>query len=1160
MLNKNDARHIIHLNPYDAIDNDIAERQFNVILKGFNHLIKKENNFIYIADEVGLGKTYVAIGIAALLRRFCPPDKRASYKDVIFVPKQNLQFKWVKEVNNFITHNYLQECNIVKSVLGSPVAACTWNNIHHQLESFDTDIPSYEFYRNSSFSIATSADPREWQQKLEDLTADNLKPIFRKARKIFGKKENDYILLKRVYAYLLNISFPEVDVLIVDEAHNFKHGIGDHVAIRNQMVSRLMGNIQKEDDIIFELLPELEKEHIRPKAKKIIFLSATPIDNGLHEIKQQLDCFLPVHPFQHAEDVAASIKNALPTFMIRGLMNISLDKEQEFGGKVSRNMYRHEHRRGNVVKHEKAEPQYIEDDLESIVLGLMQYKTLKHFNESNNKSFEIGMLAAFETFNTKSNTEQEYEETAHRNITKSADQDVVQKVAESYFEHFKTHLPHPKQDNLVQILFEGIQQQTKSLVFVRRIASVVELERKLNAKVEEWQFEKIKKYIRRSNELKTLSMAFEQRHDIQKIEKILELLAEKVLQGNRTHFSQLILENSDVLSQLNEYLLVLYYTESADSKIQTFKDLVFAHIHRNSIRGELKELAFGLLDSFIQQQNALSQKEKDEQLVDVQEEAMSYFFSSYFSSKRYVEGFNFRKRFGTKDWYKFNYFFLKGIHDNFHFDTARLTHLYFDEKEKTPAQRMEVINEKLLESLESFQNKNKAVRCAYEEVDPLFRNATFFNQLLEGPLQSEFNEWIKRKINHPSKGYSLLEDIDALVDIFQGIFRNGSGLLVAYVAECINGDQFEETLLSLLQTDFPEILEELKIILNDFDKILSTNFSDRTKIQRSLYGQFPVAGASGYHKRDISRLATQFRLPGYPYVLISTDVLKEGEDLHLYCKDVYHYGIAWNPSDMEQRTGRIDRINSRCYFELKNDGERTFNNALQVFYPYLADTLEVNQVAKVFHKMNDFIQTFYDISVVREKDTQVSTDAIVKEIPLQIKDLLTSKYDHDNGYWPHFEENTSLNLETIGRTKKELVDILEKTKAVVYAFKEFNIEPYIHSDLFTLRANMNLDGRRAPLRMQMVKGTAFADIVFAVESMIGRSTHSALRKRETRDEIKIQLERMGMELIENNDYLLVRQLMSFELPQAHQVAIIRNVLVCADELEEKYTGGDEEGF
>ena len=136
MLNKDDARHIIDLNPYKTIDEEIAERQFEVIIKAYNHLSQENNNFIYIADEVGLGKTYVAFGIASLLRRFCKEERRSIYKDVILVPKQNLQHKWIKEINNFVNNNYISECNIVKSVLGKPVGNCSLSNIHHKLELF----------------------------------------------------------------------------------------------------------------------------------------------------------------------------------------------------------------------------------------------------------------------------------------------------------------------------------------------------------------------------------------------------------------------------------------------------------------------------------------------------------------------------------------------------------------------------------------------------------------------------------------------------------------------------------------------------------------------------------------------------------------------------------------------------------------------------------------------------------------------------------------------------------------------------------------------------------------------------------------------------------------------------------------------------------------
>ena len=1160
MLNKEDARHIIDLNPYKIIDEQIAERQFEVIVKAYNHLSQENNNFIYIADEVGLGKTYVALGIASLLRRFCKEERRANYKDVILVPKQNLQHKWNKEINNFVVHNYKTECNIVKSVLGKPIGNCGLSNIHHQLELFSINNPSYEIYRNSSFSIATSGEAKDWQQKLLDLVPENLKPIFSRGRKLFGKNEEDFIYLKRLYAYLLNLSFPEIDLLIVDEAHNFKHGVDEGVAIRNQIVSRLMGYTSEDDKLkIFNQIPELNIELIKPKAKKVIFLSATPLDNGLHEIKQQFDCFLPNHKFSKSEAISVDIKSSLNSFMIRGLMNIKLRNETENDGKVSRNMYRHEHRRGNVEKLIEANPQYIKDDLESIILGIMQYKTLKHFDESNNKSFEIGMLAAFETFNPKTQSDQEYEETSNRTTIKSADQGIVQRIASSYFDKFKTHLPHPKQDNMVEVLFNGLKNQTKSLVFVRRIASVVELERKLNLKVEEWQFDRIKKYVQQSERLRALTKSFKERHQIFEIERIIELLGEKVLKENKTHFSNLVEGNHNISHSVSENLIVLYHSERTDSDLEIYRQLILKHLNLTNIKTELCIVASVVLTKYLEEIKELNTKDEEEQFTESQDEVMSYFFSSYFSSKRYLEGFNFRKLFGTRDWYKFNYYHLQNNITNFHFDTSKLVQIIFDERERTSSQRMAIINERLLESHESARTNE--VIPNYSEVDETFKKKTFFNLLLEGPLSEQYLNWLTLKLPKPSKGYSFIDDLDVLIELFQGVFRNGSGLLPAYVAECIGGNNFETTLLKILSESYPDVIKELKQIIIDFDKILSTNFSDRSKIQRAMYGQFPVTGASGFHKRDLSRVATQFRMPGYPYVLISTDVLKEGEDLHLYCKDVYHYGIAWNPSDMEQRTGRIDRINSSCYFELKNDGKINFDNSLQVFYPYLADTLEVNQVAKVFNKMNDFIQTFYDISVIREKDTLVSTDDIVKEIPVQIKDFLTSKYDHDNNHWPEYNEKTTENLNLVGQTKEQINALIESTLNILKLnFEKFNIYPYQKENQFSIRANIDLNGRRAPLIITLVNGSFFNEIVLAIDSIIGRSTHSELRRINVREAMRTSLLKKDMELKENNDYLLVRKLVSINESPENQIEMIKSVLIEADELEEKYTGGDDEGF
>src|SRR4029077_10052442 len=64
------------------------------------HNILRKHRVAYLADEVGMGKTYVALGALALFRHF-QPDFRA----VVIAPKENIQLKWIKEFGNFIAYN-----------------------------------------------------------------------------------------------------------------------------------------------------------------------------------------------------------------------------------------------------------------------------------------------------------------------------------------------------------------------------------------------------------------------------------------------------------------------------------------------------------------------------------------------------------------------------------------------------------------------------------------------------------------------------------------------------------------------------------------------------------------------------------------------------------------------------------------------------------------------------------------------------------------------------------------------------------------------------------------------------------------------------------------------------------------------------------------------
>ena len=83
----------------DAETQSMAEMQLQGIASIYNILCK--HGLAYLADEVGMGKTYQALGLVALLWNE-KPDAR-----VLFIsPRQNLQVKWHGDYIRFFASNY----------------------------------------------------------------------------------------------------------------------------------------------------------------------------------------------------------------------------------------------------------------------------------------------------------------------------------------------------------------------------------------------------------------------------------------------------------------------------------------------------------------------------------------------------------------------------------------------------------------------------------------------------------------------------------------------------------------------------------------------------------------------------------------------------------------------------------------------------------------------------------------------------------------------------------------------------------------------------------------------------------------------------------------------------------------------------------------------
>lgn len=94
-------------------------------------------------------------------------------------------------------------------------------------------------------------------------------------------------------------------------------------------------------------------------------------------------------------------------------------------------------------------------------------------------------------------------------------------------------------------------------------------------------------------------------------------------------------------------------------------------------------------------------------------------------------------------------------------------------------------------------------------------------------------------------------------------------------------------------------------------------------------GKMIVETVSGENSSDEKhRSVIAFKTPLPPYALISTSVLAEGVDLHTECSDIIHYDHEWNPANLEQKIGRLDRVGSK--------GERL--GQIDIRYPYLVGT------------------------------------------------------------------------------------------------------------------------------------------------------------------------------------------------------------------------------
>jgi superfamily II DNA/RNA helicase len=104
-------------------------------------------------------------------------------------------------------------------------------------------------------------------------------------------------------------------------------------------------------------------------------------------------------------------------------------------------------------------------------------------------------------------------------------------------------------------------------------------------------------------------------------------------------------------------------------------------------------------------------------------------------------------------------------------------------------------------------------------------------------------------------------------------------------------------------------------------------------------------------------------------VLIASSVMAEGVDLHRFCRYVIHHDLCWNPSTLEQRTGRVDRIGAKV--------ERC-GQPIRVYLPYLAETQDEKQYRVVMDR-----ERWFNVVMGEKFNVDArSTEKIAQRVPL----------------------------------------------------------------------------------------------------------------------------------------------------------------------------------
>ncbi|MBW0149077.1 DEAD/DEAH box helicase [Marinobacter arenosus] len=1014
ILDLDSARHILDFSGGRDELKSLGEVQLRGAVALYNMINTENIGLGYLADEVGMGKTYIALGVVSLMRYFNP-----ALRVLYICPSANVQDKWLREQASFIDRNVCTASYRVRTPEGkpaAPVAKC--GSLEDLIRTAASGFYADFFVRNGSFSFGLQkADGDDGQRAIESWKKqrEKLKGLVPAFAVPGGPPTHQGV--KDEFARALNYLLPTFDLVVIDEAHNFKHDADS--SDRNRVLSQVLGFYQNQN------------AKVRPFQRRVrnaLLLSATPYDRNLEQLRNQLALVGKDGLLRNAKSVTD--KAEIARFMVRRLNRLKIGDRE-----YTRNMYRAEWRDGHKAAIE------LETDEQKLVTALVQKKVgdaLGHKHGS--PSFQMGMLASFESYGetTRSPRVEFDSEDPDDRGRDAQDRNVVGAIVDSYVNaNLGRSLPHPKMDTVAKQLANAVvQENRKQLVFVRRVKSVKELKQKLDECYDDWLINYLN--FRLQDRPKALSS----------------------VQGVISEYGEISRFRDE---RIDEGLAEEDSTGEAELRQPPKNDNFFNWFFRGDAPKPQKRKNWGDLLTPDQVRQSLSQPTRlASPLLEVNWAQLMCFFSGVDLRQVIEQCLAADTEASLAD--------LGKVQAQEYLRKFRLSQLFFlDAWVNQLGHRAFAPLRDHLQAFLSHQNaQGEGVPLSPQDVREQLCLPTLFSELevsdeLKGQILPSIGELFRRLTETPvctnrDDIKALLRTVDIHTAIVSTVLRTGHGMIDLYVSRLRQGEgdlssrvltdwikDFVTELTRQSQVQGFSTYRELKGLADELPAILKANLPGIFDLGTNEYRRYlsnqlnpiaPIIGATGETNAPGQRSAQarKFRMPGYPLVLVSTNVFQEGEDLHLFCDSVVHYGVSGSPVSIEQKNGRVDRVGSLAQRRLTRGGfsDPEEDDLIQVSFPHVKESIERVQIRRLSESINRYMASLHEIGSTVASDKEEIAESEIADrtrIEPQIRDFLESPFDPAD---PRSDlEHLSFLKQQIKETQKQVQANVTQAKQLI---------------------------------------------------------------------------------------------------------------------------------